>query len=159
MEQNDQIGEQLANLANLVTDQRNEMMQRNEFVNERWAVNEARWDGQDTAIHKLHERISENHVDMTNTHAIIKDELVEEIRESTYTLSLQCAALLTSTCLTDHRQILDAIEQHQIAYEGTFREITEGKPCGRLLQYLRSNSPSSFAHRLREAQRRDPRGH
>ncbi|KAI1786929.1 hypothetical protein LXA43DRAFT_897130 [Ganoderma leucocontextum] len=109
LEQNDMMRNQLGDLTNLVTDQRDEIARKRELADERWEVKQGRWeekDAQDAATRNMLEQILANQADMMNANVASKDELLAEMREN-------------------QRQALDAIEQQRIAYEGTIREMAE----------------------------------
>ena len=131
LEQNDMMRNQLGDLTNLVTEQRDEIAQKRQLSDQRWEAKQVRWeekDAQDAATRNMLEQILANQSDMMNANATSKDELMAEMRESKYPMTCQAAAFLT-TSSTDQRQALDAIEQQRIAYEGTIREMADGMLC------------------------------
>ena len=159
LEQNDMMRNQLGDLTNLVTEQRDEIARKRELADERWGVKQARWeekDAQDAATRNMLEQILANQADMMNASTASKDELMAEMRESTCILGSQGEALLTPHS-TDQRQALDAIEQQRLAYEGTIREMAEGTLCNEPDSNQRSNALFSVACRLRAAQAGDYR--
>ncbi|EJF61726.1 hypothetical protein DICSQDRAFT_169744 [Dichomitus squalens LYAD-421 SS1] len=109
LEQNDMMRNQLGDLTNLVTEQRDEIARKRELADQRWETKQARWeqkDEEDSHTRNMLETILANQAAMMNSHATAKDELLAEMRDN-------------------QRQALDAIEQQRIAYEGTIREMAE----------------------------------
>ena len=86
LEQNDMMRNQLGDLTNLVTEQRDEIARKREVSDERWDTKQVRWeekDAQDAATRNMLEQILANQADMMNGNVASKDELLAEIREST----------------------------------------------------------------------------
>ena len=89
---------QLGDLTNLVTEQRDEMARKRELMDERWEVKQQRWeqkDAEDAQTRNMLQQILENQGQMLGEQIQAKNELQQELRESKFgsgfVLSIRCS--------------------------------------------------------------------
>lgn len=87
LEHNDLMRNQLGDLTNLVTEQRDELVRKREVADERWEVKQNRWeqkDAEDAQTRNMLQTILENQAQMLAEQVQCKNELQEELRQSQY---------------------------------------------------------------------------
>ncbi|KAI0772886.1 hypothetical protein BD413DRAFT_603742 [Trametes elegans] len=109
LERDEAMRNQLSDITNIVSEQRDELARKRELADERWEVKQGRWeqkDAEDAQTRNMLQQLLEGQAAMLAAQAQSKEELVEEMR-------------------ANQRAALDAIEQQRVAYEGTIRDMAE----------------------------------
>ncbi|KAH9854565.1 hypothetical protein C2E23DRAFT_867186 [Lenzites betulinus] len=109
LERDEAMRNQLGDITNIVSEQRDEISRKRELADQRWEFKQNRWeqkDAEDAQTRNMLQQILEGQTAMLAAQEQSKADLMEEMR-------------------ANQRAALEAIEQQRVAYEGTIRDMAE----------------------------------